>query len=210
LAEDYTGGSLDTKNNGVFMTVPDSIYSTKNGVATAIGYEDLGVTINPKHARLVQRLKQGIEVEKEDGSKGTVKINNIDELEDYNELWKQQNKGESLILKIGGELIKVQDFIDYFKYNINPNFIQSKIENKLTQERLGERKINTQLFITLAMVFLIMAIGFMVINNYFKTSGYQDKWEACVKSLSQYKPQTQPITTTTLPTGNVGGQIPIG
>lgn len=179
------GGSVETKDNGVFMVVPDSMYHTKNGLSSGIAYEDLGVTVNPKYANFVNELKNGLEIKQKDGSSKKIKLENIEDLENYNKEFMETHNGKGLLISINGRTLVLQDFINYFKYNINPNFIQSKIENKLNLERLGEKKVNTQLIITLAMAFLIMSIGYMVISNFLKNNSYETKYVQCREGLAQ-------------------------
>lgn len=227
LSEEYKGGTFDTKKLGYFMAVPESFFQLPNGMTAAMAISDMGVTINPKLARFAQRLKQGIPLIDKDGNPITdqnylkkfakwieigkindkeipiLKLDNIDDVDEFNTAYKNEYK-ENFIIPAGGDTLALQDIINYFKYNINPNFIQAKIENKLAQERIGKNQINFALLVPLAMVFLILAIGYMVISNFMNSQGYQDKWAACTSQLAACK-DSNPVNTIqppiSLPTG---------
>jgi len=192
-AEKYSGGMIDTKDHGNFMVVPDSMYLSPHGVPTAIAYSDIGTTINPKFVKFTKLLGNGIEYTNEKGEKVVQKFENITELEKFNEEWKKKHK-DSLIVQAGGETLVLQDILNYFKYNINPSFIQSKIENKLAQERLGEKKFPIHILPILFFVIRGLAITYMVISNYQRGQGFEDKWAVCTQNLAQCKGTQKVIT----------------
>lgn len=169
---------------GEYMINPESVYHNPAGVPTSIGYEHAGATLNPKHIVFLQKImEEGVPMVDGSGKEFKQKIENIDELEDFAK-WHKTNYGEDLILKYDGETLRVQDILNFFKYNVNPSLMEAKIENKLAKERMDEKKLPLKIFLVIIPFMFTLVICFMILMNFLNSQGSVQQLTECSNKLA--------------------------
>lgn len=78
--------------------------------------------------------------------------------------------------EIVGEFIRVQDVLGFFKYNLNPSFIEAKIE-KATASNLKQSRVVPFMWVfAIAIIFIAGAIAYVLISG-------QSGCESCYNDL---------------------------
>ena len=203
----------------------------KNGVSLPVienGMKEVEVEmIDKETGKPVKKKAQVQELKLKKDGKGNpiyeeVKINDISELEEYNEKYKAVT-GRDLIVVAGSRLRKkefnindlldavkgfgsnlkesfrIQDLVDFFKYNVNPSYVQSAIESKLAQERMEERKLPGKIIMYLSFAVVAFAITYMIVAGFLKTDEYQTNWINCERARASCGSGTAVVQTTTVP-----------
>lgn len=77
--------------------------------------------------------------------------------------------------EIVGEFIRVQDVLGFFKYNLNPSYIDAKIEKATASQLKSGRTVPFQWVMAIAIIFIAGAIAYVLISGQSgNTSCYND------------------------------------
>ena len=93
----------------------------------------------------------------------TMKIKNP--LEKINPKVKKDEKVNYVTKEIVGETIKIQDIENFFKYNVNPALIESKIEKSIAMQMKDNRGIPIKWVMMFAFVLIGAGICYMIITG---------------------------------------------
>jgi len=187
---------------GEYMINPESVYHTPAGTPISIGYEHAGATLNPKHIYFLQTiLKEGVPMVGEDGKESITRVENIEDLEAIAEQYKKQT-GEDLIIKSDGETLRIQDILNFFKYDTNPSLMEAKIENKLAKERMEERRLPLKMFMAIIPFMLTLVVCAIILVNFINSQGSVQQLNQCSSRLATAEGQLtacqakQPVVST--------------
>lgn len=64
-----------------------------------------------------------------------------------------------------GELLRVQDVMGFFKYNINPSFIEAKIEKEISSQMRGARTIPFMWITVIAILLIAGGVAYTMFAN---------------------------------------------
>jgi len=64
-----------------------------------------------------------------------------------------------------GEFLRIQDINGYFKYNINPSFIEAKVEKMVTSQMKGGKAVPIAWIMAFAVVFIAAGIAYVLISG---------------------------------------------
>ena len=188
---------------GQYMINPESVYQSPAGVPVSVGYEHAGATLNPKHIFFLQKiLREGIPMEDivpvldkdgnprigEDGKplgeavQYKQRIENIEELEAFAKAWKTKT-GEDLFVTYDSETLCIQDILNFFKYDTNPSLMEAKIENRLTKDRMDERKLPYKMFMVMIPFMFTLVICAMILINFMNSQGSTQQLTTCQNQL---------------------------
>jgi len=185
---------------GQYMINPESVYHNPAGVPVSIGYEHAGATLNPRHILFLQKiLKEGIptrEIVPELDKKGkpkldkegrpvikeikeyNKKIENIEELEKVAEDFKAQT-GDDMFITHQGETLRIQDIINFFKYDVNPALMEAKLENRLAKERMDVRKFPIKFLLAVGPALIMITIAAMIIMGFINSQSSVQRLAEC-------------------------------
>jgi hypothetical protein len=171
---EFHEGLLETKQYGAFIADPHSIYIIKGtNIPIAFAYFRYGATLKPELVLAATILKN-------------MGIENIEEAEKYAEALQKQ--GKSFALKIPEKaIIKWEDIIGFFKYNVNPTFIRSRIEKRVAAFLEEHRKFNWQILVYVGIFLFLGVIAFIVLQDYLQAGEWASKYAACMAELGKYK-----------------------
>jgi len=106
-----------------------------------------------------------------------------------------------------GEFLKVQDVNGFFKYNINPSLIESKVQAAVQRELSGQRKLPLGLMGILGMFLICAAIAYIIISGQMT----ETECQATLRELARTSGKVVDIKETqqNTNTGNSGGSTQI-
>lgn len=144
------GGVAEVKKIGVYsLTEESSLKEKKSGVPIYLAPAEFASTMPPNFADMIQQLKkQGLKFKNSDEL--------LKEIKKRDSNWKPVNSF--------GEPLKVHELNNMWPYNINPSFIESKIQFKVL-ERMKSWNFKPQTWIIVFAGLLFAAIAFMIIKN---------------------------------------------
>jgi len=171
---EFHEGLLETKQYGSFMADPNSIYIIKGtNIPIAFAYYRYGATLKPELVLAASILKN-------------MGIENIEEAEQYAESLKKQ--GKSFALKLPEKaIIKWEDIIGFFKYNVNPTFIRSRIEKRVAAFLEEHRKFNWQILVYIGIFLFLGVVAYIILQDYLQAGQWASKYASCMAELGKYK-----------------------
>jgi len=120
---------------------------------------------------------------------------------------KQEKKSDSNFVEknIVGEFLRIQDVLGFFKYDINPSYLDAKVEAEIAKQQRGLRQVPYQWIMILGFIIIIGVIAFVIVNG-------QIQGNTCFQQLLECKEgQSRIVTPTgitqTQSTGNVESGI---
>lgn len=81
-----------------------------------------------------------------------------------------------------GEFLRIQDVLGFFKYDINPSYLDAKVEAAIAKEQKGQRQVPFQWIIAIGALILFAAIGFVIISGQLQSGTCQQQLTECLKS----------------------------
>lgn len=105
-------------------------------------------------------------------------------------------EAKSMVKKRGnavGKLLRIQDIVGFFMYDLNPALIDGKIEATIAKEKQGLRQFNYAIVIAFIMIVMVGAIAYSIVMGQINTSACNQQLLACVGSNANY---TAPTTQT--------------
>ena len=112
---------------------------------------------------------------------------------------------------IVGETFNLQDVLGFFKHNINPSYIDAKVEAEVALEQRGQRKVPIAWIGGFSFLLICAAIAFIIISGQMTESDCQNAMRQIAIRNDQAADRvvTAPTTSTTTSstsggTGNAG------
>lgn len=166
----FSEGMIESKK-GNWLVVPDSVGLFPNSVAGAIAHQDYGVSLSPDFIRSVTAARLGVAVNigtDENPQYTITKMRDYGELERFVEDWQKKNPDKELYVRTmnpGGSTLRIQDVVGFFKYNVNPTFIKSRVERKAAEIIAEQRKFPIKWVFAFVMLILGVAIAYVIITQ---------------------------------------------
>lgn len=101
-----------------------------------------------------------------------------------------------------GEMLRIQDVVGFFKHDINPSYVDSKIESIITREKRGLHQVPMGWIVGIGALMLFAAIAYMIIGGQMTSGSDHAALIACLSSKAGVNITT--VQTPSQPTGIVG------
>lgn len=137
-------GSLNhVKGKGYYIVDPDDVYiESRSKTPMSINYGKFAISINPKMAKVVEKLK-------------SAGIRNYNDL--VNLIEDMKAKGEDMNVIVMGESINLSKIVDYFARDERGDFIESEIQRRTAAQVM--KKLGAGDIFKWAVILVIVAIG---------------------------------------------------
>jgi len=186
---------FSTKYFGSYLVDPEASFMWPHGVSGAIANTSRGINLHPDIIKACTAAKE----------KG---------YENYKDLENAKDKNEVLVEGIDtstGRPLLINDVIKYFKYNLNPSYIQSVIKLAVAREKEGRREFPTSIVLTIGILLVCAGVAYTIITGAQSGKSAMAELGKCQSQLSQCQlrvvgPTTQ-TTTTTVPQATGGDVI---
>jgi len=111
-------------------------------------------------------------------------------------MFKKKEKDNNPVEKnVVGEFLRIQDVLGFFKYDINPSYLDAKVEAEIAKQQRGQRQVPFQWVMIIGVIIIIGVIAFTIINGQLQNN-------QCVAELARLA-QPQERVVAPQPTGVV-------
>lgn len=138
------------------------------------------------------------------------KAKGLDELNKLAELGEKDvdlllSESESLL----GKPLRFNDVVDFFKYNLNPSYIQGVIKLAEARAREGKRQFPTEIVLTIGILLVCAGVAYVIIVGAQGDSTAARQLKTCNDQLLQCGSRVISDTTTTTIQGQPGPLGPL-
>ena len=81
-----------------------------------------------------------------------------------------------------GELLRIQDVVAFFKYDLNPAYLDAKIEAEISKILKTQRTVPFQWIAVIAVLILVSAVAYSIVSGVMAGGQCQSQLLACVGS----------------------------
>lgn len=95
---------------------------------------------------------------------------------------KEDNPGWLSEPPVIGECLRIQDVIGFFAYDLNPSYLDAKVEEKIAKLRKEQRAIPMGWIMMIAIIMIAGMVAYIGINGVLQGNTCNDKLLACTSN----------------------------
>ena len=189
-------------DEGDYLIDPEASYMWPHGVSGSVAVATRGTSLNPDLVQAASNMKEA-------GIRTNAEMEAV-----YAELAAQGKDVEILPEEqsVVGRPLRFGDVVDFFKYNLNPSYIQSTIKMSVARGLEGRKEFPVQIVLTMGILLICAGIAYLIIIGAQSSNTAATQLGACQGQLGSCLQQAGKVvtgaaaTTTTVP--SMPGIIP--
>jgi hypothetical protein len=184
IAADRYGNLAYVKNHGYYLLDPKHVYiEPKSKLPVAVVYGNIGITIDPKAAEVVDVINQ-------------FGISNYEALKELIERYKEEDKPPTIT--IWGESVSLEEIENYFASTERSDFIEAEIQRRTAAQVIQKLRTPENWFkwaIILVIIMIGAAIAYAIIQQAGGGTGISHAIQSIASGISG-QPANIPSNTT--------------
>jgi hypothetical protein len=185
IAADRYGNLAYVKNHGYYLLDPKHVYiEPKSKLPVAVVYGNIGITIDPKAAEVVDVMSQ-------------FGISNYEALKELIERYKEEEKPTTIT--IWGETVNLEEIENYFASTERSDFIEAEIQRRTAAQVIQKLRTPENWFkwaIVLVVIMIGAAIAYVIIQQAGGGAGISHAIQSIASGISGQSAPTIPSNAT--------------